>query len=88
MSLMQSAQDTSAASVVETPAREMGQENNDTAAMAVFTEDLTTHRVLGHFQTGDNHGNGVMDDTPPRETRLHRHLRGDGTDSNGSNREN
>jgi hypothetical protein len=78
----------SAASAFGTPTGEMGQENNDAAAMAVFTEDLTTHRILGQFQTEGNHGNGVMDDTPPRENRLHRHLRGDGTDSNGSNREN
>jgi hypothetical protein len=85
---MQYPQDVSAHSAFETPIGEIGQENSDTAAMAVFIEDLTTQRILGNFQTEGNPGTGVMDDTPPRENRLHRHLRGAGTDSNGSNREN
>lgn len=52
------------------------QENNETDAMQVFTEDPATEVILRFLNSGQqSHATPRMDDTPPRgETRLHRLL--------------
>jgi hypothetical protein len=51
------------------------QENDETEAMRVFTEDPATETILAFLSSGqDSHASPVMDDTPPRETHLHQLL--------------
>jgi hypothetical protein len=47
----------------------MGQENDETEAMRVFTDDLRTEAILSHVRGGLVTA-AVMDDTPPRQNRL------------------
>jgi hypothetical protein len=43
--------------------------------MRAFTQDSRTEAILTHVRGGD--GNALMDDTPPRQSRLLRHLTDD-----------
>ena len=48
------------------------QENSESAAMSVLSADVRRLQARNFGPTDD----GIMDDTPPRETRLTRHLQG------------
>jgi len=48
------------------------QENSDSAAMSVLSAEFRRLQARNTGSTDD----GIMDDTPPRETRLTRHLQG------------
>jgi len=48
------------------------QENSESAAMSVLSADVRRLQARNIGSTDD----GIMDDTPPRETRLTRHLQG------------
>ena len=49
-----------------------GQENDESEAMRVFTQDPLTEVILSYI--GGQNALPVMDDTPPPQNRLLRHL--------------
>ena len=49
-----------------------GQENDESEAMRIFTQDPRTEAVLSYIR--DPQVSAVMDDTPPPQSRLLRHL--------------
>jgi hypothetical protein len=57
------------------PRWQRDQENSEEAAMSVLQADMRSMYLLHELERDAEHDRGIMDNTPPKETRMDRYLR-------------